>query len=252
MPRLAHPPPVRLSAEGSLVGTSLINFFLEMRYRPTPPVAAPKTVSAALEAYVATTIDGKDCPNRPSSPIHAASSRSSRWTPPSLPAPRCASHTWSANGSASRTSAASLPAALRHRAHRRDPLAAAPLYEGEMLDNCLQGSRSSQAKYLSRARNRSSFWSSPSSQGQRHGEHVPHRGVAPRPASMRSDRRRGRARARCPRPRRGTGWTYGATRGRRPVDVGLLQLNARLFNEVLGMHVLTRDTYSSAAFACRI
>ena len=48
------------------LGTSLVNFFLEMRDIDggyTPVGRTPKTVNAALEAYVATTVDFGDCPD---------------------------------------------------------------------------------------------------------------------------------------------------------------------------------------------
>ena len=147
------------------LGTSLVNFFLEMRDIDggyTPVGRTPKTVNAALEAYVATTVDFGDCPDeafepnpRGIKPLFEMGATIPEGTRVRIP------YYWGdEERGTSRLGgefAGGTPAVVRVAEIRSLQRL---FYEGEMLDNCLQGSRSSQAKYLSRARNRvSSFWS---------------------------------------------------------------------------------------------
>ena len=143
--------------------TSLLDFFLEMRSIDpsyTCVGRTPKTVSAALEAYVATTVDfdgENDVAFQPNPrglrPLFELKGTIPAGTTVTVPYYyRSASDQLGGEGQPG-----SKPAAIRIA----EILSLQRLfYEGEQLDNCLQGARSSQAKYLSRARARvSSFWS---------------------------------------------------------------------------------------------
>lgn len=145
------------------VATSLLNFFFEMRsIDPTYTCVGrtPKTVSAALEAYTATTVDFGSAPDESFQP-NPRGLKGLFQLQATIPAGTVVEVPYYYNSGEEKLGGkgqkGSSPAAIRIA----EILSLQRLfYEGEMLDNCLQGARGSQAKYLSRARARvSSFWS---------------------------------------------------------------------------------------------
>ena len=147
---------------GEYAATQALDFFLEMRSIDpayTCVGRTPKTVGAALEAYVATTVDFKDYPDEAFQP-NPRGLRPLFELKATIPEGTKVVVPYYGNG----------PTELGSEAQRGSVAATIRIaeilslqrlfYEGEMLDNCLQGARGSQAKYLSRARARvSSFWS---------------------------------------------------------------------------------------------